>query len=199
LVIGARVPLPPPSLFSAKFPPSVGPSQFLSHQPGLTCLLALSSLERGASDHEPKDSCGEASNGRPISRTQGLVLGPPPRSTPGLCPVFARPSAGQRGFSLVQVSTPLGQASSKCRCFLSPSLFPSVQSSSASLLSISFVSAESGGRGSVAAMPFLYRRTTEGTSRPAPAAQPGVSVSSILCGCWIISSVLIRGVCCCCG
>jgi hypothetical protein len=64
---------------------------------------------------------------------------------------------------------------------------------------IFFVSAESGGRVSVAAVPFLCRCTTEGTSRPAPAAQPGISVSSILCGWWIISSVLIRGVCCCCG
>jgi hypothetical protein len=29
----------------------------------------------------------------------------------------------------------------------------------------------------VAAVPFLYRRTTEGSSRPAPALQPGVLVS----------------------
>jgi hypothetical protein len=125
LIFGARVPLPPPSLFSAEFLPSVGPSQFLSPMPGLTCLLTLSSLER-ASDPEPKDSCREASDGRPVSRAQGLVLGLPPRSVPGLCSVFARPSAGWRGFGPVQVSAPLDQASSKRRCFLSPLLFPSV-------------------------------------------------------------------------
>jgi hypothetical protein len=88
-VFGARVPLPLSSLFSAEFPSLVGPSRFLSPPPGLACLLALSSLECGASYHEPKDSCGEASDNRPVSHAQGPVHGLPPRSAPGLYSVSA--------------------------------------------------------------------------------------------------------------